>query len=151
MINDYPDLVTKTTLLINAGMTIHSALLRIYSDYAHSHNVAHFHYLYKELGLTLAQIENGVPQSCAYSEFGNRVGLPCYIKFGSLLEQNLKKGNRELSTMLSSEAMAAIDSKKRLLKEKGEKASTKLLLPMIMIFAVILILIMIPAFLNMSI
>lgn len=150
LINDYPELISKTNLFINAGMSIHSSLARIYKDYTSLHEPAEYHYLYKELGLTLSLIESGTLEAYAYSDFGNRIGIPCYIKFGSLLEQNLKKGNQELSLMLTTEAITAMETKKRLLIEKGEKASTKLLLPMMMIFAVILIIIMIPAFLNIT-
>lgn len=149
MLSDYPELVSKLNLLINAGLNIHTALLRILCDYEKSHK-KNIKFLYKELKITLRQIENGMSEGAAYVGLGKRIGLPCYIKFGSLLEQNLKKGNKELSFLLNTEVIIANDEKKRLIKKKGEEASTKLLLPMMMIFFVILILIMLPAFLNIS-
>ncbi len=106
--------------------------------------------MYKELKICLLQIENGHSEGLAYSNFGKRIGLPCYIKFGSLLEQNLRKGTKELRILLNTEVAISNDEKRRFIKKKCEKASTKLLFPMMMIFFMILILIMLPAFLNIS-
>lgn len=149
LLSDYPDLISKINLLINTGLTINSSLRRIVNDYEHS-EFANDRYLYKELKMCISQIDNGISESTAYFYLGRRIGLPCYIKFCSLLEQNLKKGTKELRLLLDSEVRLANDEKRRNIKKKYEKASTKLLFPMMLIFLSILILIMIPAFLNIS-
>jgi tight adherence protein C len=149
LLSDYPDLITKINLLINTGLTINSSLRRIVNDYEHSPFSCN-RYLYKELKICISQIDNGISEATAYFYLGRRIGLPCYIKFCSLLEQNLKKGTKELRLLLSSEVTFANEEKRRNIKKKYEKASTKLIFPMMLIFLSILILIMIPAFFNIS-
>lgn len=147
---DYAEIVSKLTLLFNAGLTIHSSLNRIQHDFLAS-NSREYHYAYDEIKLTLELISNGHSESVAYGDFGKRIGLSPYIKLGALLEQNLKKGSSELKYLLSQEVLQASEQRRRSLTESGEKANTKLLLPMMLIFMMILMVIMIPAFLNMSI
>lgn len=149
LLSDYPDLVSKMTLLINTGLTISAALRRIIKDYENT-GFSDTHYLYKELKICILQLDHGVSEANAYYSFGKRIGLPCYIKFGSLLEQNIKKGTKELRLLLNSEVSIANDEKYRNIKKKYEKASTQLLFPMMLIFLSILILIMMPAFFNIS-
>lgn len=150
LLTDYPELVSKMNILLCAGLTIHSALQRILEDYRNSPSFDDNRFLYKELHTCLSQIENGVSEGFAYAEFGKRISINCYIRFASLLEQNIKKGTKELRYLLLSEATHANDMKKKLILQLGEKASTKLLLPMMLLFFVIMILVMFPAFLNIT-
>jgi pilus assembly protein TadC len=143
-------LVSKLNILLCAGLTIHKALLRILQDYKNSPSFNNNRFLYKELHTCLTQIDNGVSEGFAYANFGKRIGLNCYIRFSSLLEQNIKKGTNELRLLLTSEVTLANDMKKRLVLQLGEQASTKLLLPMMMLFFIILIIVMFPAFSNMT-
>ena len=70
------------------------------------------------------------------------------MKFSSLLAQNLKKGSRELLSMLEIETKEAFEERKNQAKRYGEEAGTKLLIPMIMILLVVMIVIMYPALVN---
>ena len=146
---DYPELVSKLNILISAGLTIKASLNRIVHDYDKNHP-NHSRYLYKELKVSLLQLQNGSSEGLVYSQFGQRLGIPCYIKFGSLLEQNLRKGTKELSYLLSTEVCIANNEKKHSLLKRGEEASTKLLMPMMLMFLSILILVLFPAFFNIS-
>lgn len=143
LICNYPELISKFNLMLMSGMTIRSALKRISDSYISKNS-----YLYYELNRCIYEIEHGVSEAIAYRTLGNRINIPCYIKFASLLEQNLLKGNTELISLLTYESKQSILSKKNLLLRKGEAASTKLLLPMTLLFIVILLLIMIPAFIG---
>ena len=150
MLSDYPELVSKLNVLLCAGLTIHKAFIRILHDYDTSTTNDHSHFFYKELRICLSQIDNGTSESFAYTELGRRLGLNCYIRLVTLLEQNIKKGTRELRFLLLSEVDAAYEEKKHLVLKLGEEASTKLLLPMMLLFFVILILVMFPAFFGIS-
>lgn len=105
-------------------------------------------YLYEELIYTLREMQSGVPEGTAYQNFGRRCGLPSYIKLGSLLAQNLQKGARGLTALLEKEATISMEEHKNAARKLGEKASIKLLLPMILMFTVVLAILMIPAFLS---
>lgn len=79
---------------------------------------------------------------------GRRFGLSQYKMLSVLLVQNLRKGNENLLELLEREAAAVTEERKRNAKVQGEEAGIKLLLPMVMQLIVVLIILMVPAFLN---
>ena len=95
------------------------------------------------------EMKSGVAEGAAYENFGRRCGLPGYIKLGSLLAQNLKKGSKGLASILEKEAEASMEERKNMARKLGEQAGTKLLFPMILIFGVVLVILIVPAFLSM--
>ena len=72
-----------------------------------------------------------------------------YMKLGSLLEQNLNKGAKEMRFQLGSEVKNAFQNYKSETITKSKQAETKLVFPMILILIVIMLLIMVPSFMNM--
>lgn len=153
MLIDYPEIVNKFTLLINAGMTIKQAWLKITDDYEKLSGGQgnKRRYAYDEFVMTARQLRLGVPESMAYEQFGKRTGLIQYIKFSSLLNQNLKKGTRNLTQQLICEAREAFEERKEQAKRLGETAGTKLLGPMMVMLLMVLLIIMIPAFMSFKI
>ena len=59
--------------------------------------------------------------------------------------QNLKKGSAGLLAALQEEAQNSFEERKRNAREEGERAGTRLLLPMMMMLAVVMVLILVPA------
>ena len=151
LLNDYPELISKLSLLTTAGMTINNAFQRIVKDYQDrlAEN-GEKKYVYEELIITCQQLKNGVYEASAYEEMGRRYGLPCYIKMSSILISGLKHGSSDFNRLLSAEASTSLLEHKAAILQKCAKASTRLLVPMMMIFAVILMLIIIPAFFSMD-
>ena len=149
---DYPEFVAKLSLLIMTGLSIFNALCRIVEDYKTSLDCGKpKHPLYEELSITCHKIRNGMYESYAYEEFGRRIGISCYIKFASLLISGLNRGNKDFHRHLSEEVTSSLLEHKAFILQQGSKASTKLILPMMIIFAVILIIVIVPAFFSMSI
>ena len=107
--------------------------------------------VYEEMLMCMRQIQDGMGERRAYEEFAKRVGVSGYRKLISLLIQNLRKGNTDLYTMLEKETITAYEEKKSLVKIKGEKAQTKILLPMMLNLAVVIVTIVIPAMMGMKI
>ena len=62
--------------------------------------------------------------------------------------QNMKKGTEDLLLQLSGEASEAFSLRKIQARQLGEEAGTKLLLPMVMMLAVVMATLMIPAFMS---
>lgn len=152
MAGDYPQIVSKTLLYYGAGLSVGSAFERIIQDYksAKESDEKLFRYAYEELHLMLLKIKSGVSESVALNEFGVRCGLHCYIKFAGILEQNIKRGSRELSGALKTEVNSAIMEKKNTALKMGNYISTKLLGPMIVMLIVSMAIIMVPAFLSVN-
>lgn len=141
---DFPDFVNKLILLINAGMTVSKAWERISLDNAGSTP------LYMELNLTVQEIRSGIPEHKAYEEFAKRCRIPLITRFVSVILQNLRKGNAELVPILRVYANECWELRKNTAKKFGEEASTKLLLPMMLMFAAILLIVGMPAVLALK-
>lgn len=145
MEKEYPAIISKLTLYLGAGMNIKSAWERI----AESMNGKNTNPIYGEMLFTCREMEGGITQAEAYARFGKRVRQQCYVRFTTLLVQNLKKGNTALLLQLRQEALTAMEEHAALIKRAGEESATKLLLPMVMLMGMVMILIMVPAFMGM--
>lgn len=145
MLNDYPELVSKLLLLLEAGLTMRGAWERMVNNYRKS---GQNRFVYEEMCITLREIENGYSEVNAFERFGKRCRLLPYLRFSGLLEQNLVKGSRSVIPMLEQEALNAFEERKETAKRLGEEAGTKLLIPMAGMLFIVLVMIMFPAFQN---
>ena len=147
LLMDYPALVMKFALLIQAGMTAGRAFRKIAGDYRRR-NPDGGRSAYDAVAAACYEMDSGVAEQEAYRRFGERCGQMKYKTFSTLLIQNLQKGSRHTADILEQEALDAWDERKRKARVLGEAAATKLLLPMVMMLAVVMAIIMIPAFLS---
>ncbi len=159
MMMDFTEIVSKLSLLYEAGLSIHSAFERIVSDQEirenkyksrHKKEDKTIRYAYTEMKLALEKIDSGMSESEAYAQFGKRCGLYPYIKLGNILEQNLNKGTKGMKALLKQEVEESFEARKRLARKKGEQASTKMLLPMVLMLVVVIAIIAIPALMSMK-
>ena len=101
--------------------------------------------LYDELSVVLMEIKAGKSEIKAYEEFAKKCRVPEITKFTSVIIQNLKKGNSELVSILRLQSVECWEMRKSVAKKLGEEASTKLLFPMMIMFAAILLIVITPA------
>ena len=149
---DYAQMVSKLVLLMGAGSAVRTAWETMARDYERKREAGGGRrYVYEEMTLACRELQNGVSEGRAYENFGLRCRLPCYLKLSALLEQNLKKGNKGLTQMLQAEVTEAFEQRKELAREQGEKASTRLLFPMVLMLAVVMLLVLIPAGMSMQV
>lgn len=71
-----------------------------------------------------------------------------YMKLCSMLSQNLRRGNRYILDQLKLSSLDAYEKKRENIKKLGEEASSKLLLPMMLQFILVLVIIMFPALMS---
>lgn len=174
---DYSELLFKLTLLIGAGLTIKGAFSRICSQQETLQNSSSLparggkdsmqhpternklpsgkgsrpesaHPVYGEIRILLREITDGVPEEAAYENFGRRCGLPTYIKLGSLLAQNLRKGSSGLTALLEKEAFLSLQQHRTAARKMGERASMRMLFPMLLMFVDVMLIMMVPAMLS---
>ncbi len=149
---DYAQVVSKLVLLMGAGSAVRTAWETMVREYERKKEEGcGRRYVYEEMALTCRELQNGVSEGRAYENFGLRCRLPCYLKLSALLEQNLKKGNKGLTQMLKAEMTEAFEQRKELAREQGEKASTRLLFPMVLMLAVVMLLVLVPAGMSMQV
>jgi hypothetical protein len=144
---DYPEFVEHFVLLIGAGLTVRGTWERIVRDYEKRQGQRH--YVYEEMALSLREMDCGMSETKAYELFGKRTGLLSYMKFCTLIVQNLRKGSADLLRLLDFEVADAFHQRKEDAKELGEKAGTKLLLPMAVMLALVFVMILYAAFRSM--
>lgn len=145
MMADYSEIITGLTVLTGAGLALPQAWIRLAEEYESTMDKRGTRWAYEEMVVTARQIRNGISPGRAFAEYGRRIGIHVYIKLGNLLEQNMKKGTKGLSAMLQAEAYQAFEERKHQVRRTGEEISTKLLIPMFMMFGVVLIIILVPA------
>lgn len=141
---DFPDFLNKLVLLINAGMTVPRAWEKIVRD---RKNMTP---LYEELNITYIEIRNGKSEMAAYEDFARRCRVKEITKFITAIIQNLRKGNSELVPLLKLQANECWQLRKNMAKRLGEEASTKLVLPLMVMFVGILVIVMLPAILQLK-
>lgn len=137
---DLPQVLSKMALLINSGMVMREA----WSKVSQTGDRA----LYQEMRITSGEMANGASDLEAFRNFADRCSVKAIRKVTSTLIQNMQKGNKELSYFLEEMSREMWEEKKNLVRQKGETAGTKLLIPIGMIFIGILILIIVPIFMN---
>ena len=148
---DYPNIVNQLSLLIEAGMNVKNAWQKIVSSYEEEKQRTGIRYAYEEMNYTLHEMKGGKTESECYENFGRRCQVLEYMKLSSLLSQNLRKGMKGISKLLSEEAEEAFTMRKLQAVKAGEEAGTKLLFPMSMMLVIVLIIVMVPAFLSLSV
>ncbi|MDO5134787.1 MAG: type II secretion system F family protein [Eubacteriales bacterium] len=147
LLMDYPGLVMKFTLLIQAGLTVRRTFQKMALDYRRRRTTVP-RAAYEELLAACREMESGISEAEAYRRFGERCRQVKYKTFSTLLVQNLQKGSRQLGDILEKEAAEAWDERRRKARVLGEAAATKLLVPMMLMLVVVMALIMLPACLS---
>ncbi len=158
----YPWFVNELVLLLGAGMQVKNIFATLIEEYERGTGVEsgkgrrtkkvpvgdYKEDLIKELSVAKRSMELGISEEQTYYQLGRRLELPCYIRIMTLLEQNVRKGAKGLSAAFVQEELQALEERKNLAKRYGEEAGTKLLGPMILLLLVVMLMIMIPAFMN---
>ncbi len=149
MLRDYPNIVSKLLIYFGAGLSIKSAIEKIVYEYKKEKKDIHF--AYEEMDIAITKMNSGVSETTAIAEFGDRCGIHCYIKLANIIEQNLRRGSKDMVYALKSEVNSAVNTRKNNILKEGSEISTKLLGPMVVMLIISIVIIMVPAFLSINI
>lgn len=141
---EFPEFVNKLTLLVNAGMTISKAWEKIINENKKEH------ILYDEMRYSLMEIKAGKPEAVAYEEFARRCRVKEVTKFVSVIVMNLKRGGSEVVPVLKAQGNECWEMRKNAARQLGEEASTKILIPLMIMFMGIVLIVSTPAVLSMT-
>lgn len=139
---EFPKMVSKLTLLVNAGML----LRRAWDEVADSN---HEDALYAEMRATSRDILEGMTIEAAMDSFAIRCGVKEIRKFSSIYVQAVKRGAGESIDSMKIMAEEAWEQKKQLSKQKGELAAQKLLVPNMIMFLGIMVVVVVPMIASM--
>ena len=140
--DEFPNAVSTIALLVNSGMILREAWREV-SMSAETE-------LHMEMRKVNEDIDNGVAEVDALYNFGNRCVTPEIKKFTAFIVQGLEKGSRDLAIALRNQTDELWELKKQNILKRGELASSKLMIPLMIMFVGILIMIMGPIMTNLG-
>ena len=140
--DEFPNAVSTIALLVNSGMILREAWREV-SMSAETE-------LYLEMRKVNEDIDNGVAEVDALYNFGNRCVTPENKKITAYNVQGLEKGRRDLANALRNQTDELWELKKQNILKRGELASSKLMIPLMVMFIGILIMVMGPIMTNLG-
>jgi len=143
LIRDFPGVLSKIALLVNAEVIIDEA----WKIVAKTGNGV----IFTEMRKTESRMVNSMTFGEALVEFGNDCGHQDIKKISSVIAQKATKGSDDIDEYLQLYSKEMWEEKKHLVRRQGEKASSKLLIPIGLMFLGILALIGIPLVSNLQI
>lgn len=144
---DYQDLVSGFLILTGAGYPTKAAWKKLTKDMEDA-GTSPVRPLLREMRTAVNQMDTGMPETQAYAAFGRRCGVRCYVRFASLLESSVNTGGKNLRKLLETEMEEAFKQRADMARQKGEEASSKLLLPLFGMLGVVMVMVVAPAFLS---
>ncbi len=142
ILSEFPKMVSRLTLLINAGMLVR----RAWDEVANSD---HKEKLYAEMRITSKDMQEGMSIEAAMNAFASRCGIREMRKFSSIFVQAVNRGAADSIESMKIMADEAWEQKKQISKQKGEAASGKLMIPNMIMFAGILLVVVAPMIITM--
>lgn len=139
---EFPNMVSKLSLLINSGMIMREAWYLV----ANGKEGA----LYDLMKKSCECMDNGESDVAAIYKFGVLSDSVEIKKFTSAMVQGVEKGNSELADFLTSQASELWEHKRQLALQKGEIAAGKLIIPLGLMFGGIIMIIVSAAMQSMS-
>ena len=141
-LDEFPNAVSTIALLVNSGMILREA----WREVSLSDNTE----LYMEMRKVNEDIDNGVSEMDALYAFAGRCVTPEIKKFTSFIVQGLEKGSRDLANALKNQTDELWELKKQNILKRGELASSKLMIPLMIMFVGVLIMIIVPILTNLG-
>ena len=149
---DFTQIISKILLYVSSGMTIRNSMIRLAENYQKSFkNDANKEkrVAYEELVVVKNKLASGYSEIGAYEEMAKNINMRTYTRFLNIIIQSIKNGNKDLKNILNMEVQDALYERKQNAKKLGEEATTKLVLPLMLMLSVIMVVIMVPAFMGM--
>ena len=150
-IQDYPLIVSQLSILMGAGMSFRGALEKICNSYLKKTEIKEKRAGYEDIVATYRSMSDGLGEVAAIEALSRRTESKEYRKLCLLLTQNLKKGSKDLLNALEKEEQVAFELRKQSALKQGEVASTKLLIPMTGMLFIVIVILIVPAMMQMNI
>lgn len=133
-----PEVVSTMAVLVNSGMVLREAWYMVGENGKGT--------FYELMRKASENMKNGYSDADAIFLFGRASNSSEIKKFTSALLQSMEKGGAELSGFLAHQSSELWNIKRQRMLQNGEKAATKLLMPIVLIFVGIIIIVMTAAF-----
>lgn len=147
---DYPEVVGQLTLLLGAGMNTRQAWNKIATRYSDKRQKEQIEKKPAFEGIVRMnrRMQEGENEKIAYQQFANETKNMSYHRLIRLLVGNLEKGTKGICEMLEQESKQAYEQRILQAKKLGEEASTRMLLPLMLMMIVVMAIVMVPAMIS---
>lgn len=135
---ELPEVVSSMAILINSGMILKEA----WNVVSESRD-GDFYQLMRKARYNM---ENGFSDADAIYLFGKESNSVEIKKFVSSLLQSMEKGGGEIAAFMANQSKELWSTKRQKMLQEGEKAATKLLIPIVLMFLGIMIIIITAGF-----
>lgn len=132
------EMVSTMAVLLNTGM-----VLRDVWELVSRHGEGA---LYELMRKASDNMNSGMTEKDALFHFGRISNSPEIRKFTSAMLQSMEKGGAELGSFMQQQSSELWNMRRQRMLQSGEKASTKLLVPIMLIFVGVIIIVMTAAF-----
>jgi tight adherence protein C len=139
---EFPELLNKLLLLVNAGETIQSAMIRCAERFESSGANGP---LAAEFVKMANRLRNSEPFHQAMETFSRRCAVPEVSVFTATVLMNYRRGGEMFVTAMRSLNRELWEKRKAMARTLGEEASSKLVLPMLIIFLAVMGIVAAPA------
>ncbi|WP_077602604.1 type II secretion system F family protein [Oceanobacillus sojae] len=142
IIMELPEFVNKIILLVNAGETVQGAMKKSVDQ---KKNQIYDSPLYFELNEAVNKMSANTSFQEVMKDLNYRCGIQEVSIFTTTVMMNYRKGGALLVQSLKELSVSLWDKRKTVTRIKGEEASSKLVFPIIFIFAAVLLIVIYPA------
>lgn len=139
---EFPDMVSKLSLLINSGMVLREAWYLIAKNKEGA--------LYDLMKKSCEFMDNGDSDVEGIYKLGVLSDSPEIKKFTGAMTQGIEKGNSELAEFLLAQSRELWEHRKQASLQNGEKAAGKLIIPLAIMFGGIIMIIVSAAMQSMA-
>ncbi len=146
ILKELPAVLQKMSMYITSGMTFRNIWILLCDKAGKEGKTGEP--IYEEMRISANELKSGISETLVYSGFGERTATPETVRFTALVSQNIITGSTRLTELLRTEAANALAERRQRAVKAGEEAGTRLLAPMMILLAVMLAIIMVPAFMN---
>lgn len=139
IIDDLPEMMDKVVLLLNAGLFVEAAIIKIIEDHEKNNKEIGTGTLLS--GMSNLKVKAEESNASIVAELGRysiKTGVRELIRFSTLVENNYDKGS-DLAEKLENEGMLLWMNKRKRAEEKAKLASTKLSLPLMLLLLSLII------------
>lgn len=130
----FADVVLSLAILLNSGMVLREAWKQVGQNGKGA--------LYDLIKQSNERIMSGYTEQEAYIEFAIHSNSADIRRFTSVMIQCMRSGSKELVDFITNQSTELLNYKRQKILQIGEKAKTKLLIPIMLIFVGILIIIL---------
>ena len=146
----YSEVVSQFAMLLEAGMTMRQAWQRIAMQYQEKREkgITEESPLYEAIVRMGRRLSEGEKERLVYARFIEETNVPCYRRLMRTLIGNMEKGMSGICNYLEEEEHRAYTERILLAKKLGEEASTKMLIPLMLMMILVMGVVLAPAMIG---